>query len=57
MIKFYRLPIIRADVEIQRNNPPRAIAILRAASPSVLSDSSAGPGDLLQPIYLRGQAY
>jgi len=33
MIKFYRSPIIRAGVEIQRNNPSRAIANLRAASP------------------------
>jgi eukaryotic-like serine/threonine-protein kinase len=57
MIRFYWLPGIRASVEIQRNNSSKAIAILHAASPYDLANSSAGPGGLMQPIYLRGQAY
>jgi len=61
MINFYWLPSIRASVEIERNDPSRdsarAIAILHAASPYELANSSAGPGGLMQPNYLRGQAY
>jgi eukaryotic-like serine/threonine-protein kinase len=57
MINFYWLPSIRASVEIERNNPAKAIAILHATSPYDLSNASPGPGGLMQPIFLRGQAY
>ncbi len=57
LINFYWLPSIRASIEIDRKNAANAIAILRAASPYDLANASAGPGGLLQPVYLRGEAY
>jgi tetratricopeptide (TPR) repeat protein len=57
MINFYWLPCIRASVEIGRDNPSRAVSILHAASAYDLANDAAGPGGLLQPVYLRGQAY
>jgi predicted Zn-dependent protease len=43
------LPVARAIIEIQHNNPTRAIALLEVASPYEL----AGYG----PMYVRGKAY
>jgi serine/threonine protein kinase/tetratricopeptide (TPR) repeat protein len=57
LINFYWLPSIQASVEIDRKNAANAIAILHAASPYDLANSSAGPGGLMQPDYLRGEAY
>ncbi|MFZ0479863.1 MAG: protein kinase [Terriglobales bacterium] len=57
MIKGYWLPSVRAAIEIERNNPSKAIELLRAAAPYDLANPSPGPGGLLQPVYTRGQAY
>ncbi len=57
MINDYWLPTIRASIEIQRNNPSKAIELLRAASPYDLANPPPGVGGLLHPVYVRGQAY
>ncbi len=46
------LPVVRAAVEINRNNPAKAIEALRAATPYEL-----GWTQRFVPIYVRGQAY
>jgi len=43
------LPVARAIIEIQHNNPTRAITLLEAASPYELADYG--------PMYFRGKAY
>ncbi len=54
----YWLPSIRAAVEIDHNNPSKAIAALETATPL---EMGGGPelefGCLFYPVYLRGQAY
>jgi serine/threonine protein kinase/tetratricopeptide (TPR) repeat protein len=57
MINGYWLPTIRAGIEIQRNNPSKAIELLQAASPYDLANPPPGVGGLLHPVYVRGQAY
>ena len=46
------LPIIRAAIELQRDNPAEAIELLQSAAPYEL-----GGGGGLAAIYVRGQAY
>jgi predicted Zn-dependent protease len=49
------LPVARAIIEIQHNNPTRATTLLEAASPYELG---VGPGiGPYLPIYTRAQAY
>jgi tetratricopeptide (TPR) repeat protein len=57
IINAYWLPTIRARIEIQRNNPSKAIELLQAASPYDLANPPPGVGGLLYPVYVRGQAY
>jgi len=58
-INGYWLPTIRAAIEINRQNPEKAIEILQTAAPYELGNPSpqAGVGATLYPVYLRGQAY
>jgi serine/threonine protein kinase/tetratricopeptide (TPR) repeat protein len=49
------LPVARAIIEIQHNNPTRAIALLEAASPYELGSSAGAVG--YSPIHTRAQAY
>jgi tetratricopeptide (TPR) repeat protein len=49
------LPVARATIEIQRNNPTQAIKLLEAASPYELGSGPGTAGYL--PIYTRAQAY
>jgi tetratricopeptide (TPR) repeat protein/DNA-binding winged helix-turn-helix (wHTH) protein len=49
------LPVARAIIEIQHNNPTRATTLLEAASPYELGEGP-GIGPYL-PIYTRAQAY
>jgi serine/threonine protein kinase/DNA-binding winged helix-turn-helix (wHTH) protein/tetratricopeptide (TPR) repeat protein len=46
------LPTVRAAVELQANNPAKAIELLRAVSPYEFGYNAG-----LAPTYLRGQAY
>jgi len=43
------IPVVRAIIEIQHNNPTRAITLLEAASPYDLANYG--------PMYVRGKAY
>jgi predicted Zn-dependent protease len=52
MVQRYWLPTIRASVALERNDPNRAIELLKVVSPIELGRA----GNLL-PVYLRGEAY
>jgi hypothetical protein len=57
VICTYWLPTVRAAIEIDRDNPSRAIEVLKAA-PYELGDlTEIEFGVLLYPAYVRGQAY
>jgi eukaryotic-like serine/threonine-protein kinase len=56
LVQNYWLPSIRAAVELEHNNPGRAITLLQAAAPYELSEPTLWEG-FLYPIYLRGEAY
>ncbi len=55
MKQNYWLPVIRAAVELQKNNPSKAIEILQVTAPYELGYQSIGGH--LYPAYLRGEAY
>ncbi len=58
LINGYWLPTIKATVEINRNNPSKAIELLNAAAPYELGlVSELEFGAQLYPVYVRGQAY
>ncbi|HEY6266853.1 MAG TPA: hypothetical protein VIX11_01030 [Candidatus Acidoferrum sp.] len=52
LIQGYWLPTIRAAIEINRNNPTRAIEFLNATSPLEMIREGS-----LYAVYLRGLAY
>jgi predicted Zn-dependent protease len=54
----YWLPTVRAAIEINRNNPSKAIEFLEAATPLEMAGGNEMEwGCFLYPVYLRGQAY
>jgi predicted Zn-dependent protease len=55
----YWLPTIRAAIEINRNNPVKALELLQAATPYEFGYPLPTPefGGFLYPAFLRGQAY
>ena len=55
MMQNYHLPTIRASIELQRNNPAKAIEILQVAVPYELG--GFGSFGALYPAYVRGEAY
>jgi eukaryotic-like serine/threonine-protein kinase len=59
VIVAYWLPAIRAAVEIDRNNPGKAIELLQTADPYELGTPNPEfeVGGTLYPVHLRGQAY
>jgi hypothetical protein len=59
LVTKYWLPVIRASVEIKRNNPARAIELLQPTTPYELASpvTWSGLGGPLYPAYLRGAAY
>jgi eukaryotic-like serine/threonine-protein kinase len=59
LISGYWLPAINAAIEIDRENPSKAIEILRAATPYELGEPypTFELGTCLYPIYERAQAY
>ena len=58
LIVSYWLPTVRAAIEIDRNNPSKAIEFLEAATPLEMGGGNEMEwGVLLYPVYLRGQAY
>ena len=54
-INGYWLPTVRAAIEIRRQNPTKAVEILRTAAPYELGNPE--PGGPLYPTHLRGTAY
>jgi tetratricopeptide (TPR) repeat protein/class 3 adenylate cyclase len=59
VIVGYWLPTIRSAIEINRNNPSKAIELLRAATSYELGifTTQTELGAFLYPAYVRGQAY
>ena len=58
LLVSYWLPAVRAAIEIDRNNPSKAIEFLEAATPLEMGAGNEMEwGVLLYPVYLRGQAY
>jgi eukaryotic-like serine/threonine-protein kinase len=58
LINGYWLPTIKATIEINRNNPSKAIELLNAAATYELGQvCELEFGAQLYPVYVRGQAY
>ena len=58
LVQQYWLPSIRAAVALRRNDPNRAIELLKVASATELSaDRFTDISVFLIPVYLRGEAY
>ncbi len=54
MMQGYSLPTIRAAIELENNDPAKAIEILQVTSPYELGNASLKG---LYPAYIRGEAY
>lgn len=55
IVQKYELPVINASIELVRNNPDRAVDVLRVTEPYDLA--MAGAIENLYPAYVRGLAY
>jgi eukaryotic-like serine/threonine-protein kinase len=58
-LNVYWLPTIRAAIELSRQNPTKAIEILKDAAPyeNGVPSPLPGLGATMYPVYLRGYAY
>jgi eukaryotic-like serine/threonine-protein kinase len=57
LVQRYWLPTIRAGVALARNDPTRAVELLKVASTIELGQANYITTVFLCPVYLRGQAY
>jgi predicted Zn-dependent protease len=57
VVQRYWLPTIRAGIALERQDPNRAIELLKMASTIELSSPTAALTISLCPVYLRGEAY
>jgi tRNA A-37 threonylcarbamoyl transferase component Bud32/tetratricopeptide (TPR) repeat protein len=57
LVQRYWLPTIRAGIALERQDPDRAIGLLKAASTIELSSITASLTIFLCPPYVRGEAY
>jgi len=57
LLQLYAGSSIRAALELNRNDPTRAIMQLEVAAPVEMSAEFLIPGATMYPIYLRGLAY
>jgi tetratricopeptide (TPR) repeat protein/tRNA A-37 threonylcarbamoyl transferase component Bud32 len=57
LVQRYWLPTIRAGVALERQDPNRAIELLKVASTIELSSITPSLTIFLCPVYLRGEAY
>jgi len=57
LVQRYWLPTIRAGVALERQDPNRAIELLRVASMIELSDLTGNLAIFMSPAYVRGEAY
>src|SRR5262249_12224260 len=53
-VQFNYLPVIRAQIALNRRDPAQAIDLLQSTTPYELSDAW---WRILGPIYVRGEAY
>jgi eukaryotic-like serine/threonine-protein kinase len=56
VLKLYWIPVLKAAIELNRNNPAQAIVLLEAASPYELGQPPPIYVGTVSPAYLRGQA-
>ena len=57
LLNFYWLPTIRAAIELDRNNPEKALEFLQAATPYELGFSFPLAVGLMYPAYVRAEAH
>ena len=59
IVNGYWLPVIRGAIELNRNNPSKAVEILQVAAPYELASPQTWPGlgGPFYPAYLRGLAF
>jgi tetratricopeptide (TPR) repeat protein len=57
LVQRYWLPTIRAAVALERQDPSRAIDLLKVASTIELSDLTGNLAIFMSPAYVRGEAY
>jgi serine/threonine protein kinase/tetratricopeptide (TPR) repeat protein len=57
LVQRYWLPTIRAGVALERQDPNRAIELLKVASMIELSDLTGNLAIFMSPAYVRGEAY
>jgi eukaryotic-like serine/threonine-protein kinase len=59
VVNRYWLPTIRGAIEIDRNNPAKAVEVLAASVPYELGNPSpqCEAGAYLYPVYIRGESY
>src|SRR5215469_10592630 len=57
IMQGYRLPSIRAALELDAKNAAKALEILQTAAPYELGQCEPFQLGMLYPIYLRGQAH
>jgi serine/threonine protein kinase/tetratricopeptide (TPR) repeat protein len=57
MMRLYADSSIRAALELDRNNPARALNELQPAAKVEMSSEFLYPGATMYPVYLRGMAY
>jgi len=56
ILKVYSLPIVKAAIEMNANNPSRAVSFLETAAPYELGAPPLLQVGTMYPVYLRGQA-
>jgi tetratricopeptide (TPR) repeat protein len=57
LVQRYWLPTIRAGVALERQDPSRAIDLLKVASTIELSDLTGNLAIFMSPAYVRGEAW
>jgi eukaryotic-like serine/threonine-protein kinase len=57
VLKIYWLPTIKAEIELNANNPTQSLVFLEAPAPYELGDPPQFQAGTLYPAYIRGQAY
>ena len=57
LLNYYWLTTIRAAIQLDRNDPGRAIELLQAAAPYELGYDATLQLGTMYPVFVRGQAY
>jgi tetratricopeptide (TPR) repeat protein len=56
VLRFNYVPVLRAQIALNQNDPARAVRLLQASAPYELGPSRLLYGGLY-PVYVRGEAY